>query len=159
MVAHQAPLSMGFSRQEYWSGLPFPFLEDLPNPENKPSSPALQADSSPSKPWAGASAGRWHSVDVFEWMNASLWKFCWWSYIVQFPCGSAGKEFACNAGDLVLIPALGRSPGEGNGHPLQYSGLENSMGCIVHGVAKSQTRLSNFHIKKKKNQWSSPLTK
>ena len=49
-VARQAPLSMGFSRQEYWSGLPFPFLEDLPNPENKPSSPALQADSSPSKP-------------------------------------------------------------------------------------------------------------
>ena len=45
-----------------------------------------------------------------------------------FPCGSAGKESACNAGGLGLIPGLGRSPGEGKGYPLQYSGLENSMG-------------------------------
>ena len=43
-----------------------------------------------------------------------------------FPCGSAGKESACNAGDLVLNPGLGRFPGEGKGYPLQYSGLENS---------------------------------
>ena len=55
-----------------------------------------------------------------------------------FPCGSADKESACNAGDLGLIPWLGRSPGEGEGYPLQYSGLENFMDCIVHGVAKSQ---------------------
>ena len=61
-----------------------------------------------------------------------------------FPGGSAGKESACNAGDLGLISRLGRSPGEGNGYPLQYSGLENSMDCIVHGVAKSQTRLNEF---------------
>ena len=61
-----------------------------------------------------------------------------------FPCGSAGKESACNEGNLDLIPGLGRSPGEGKGYPLQYSGLENSMDCIVHGVAKSWTRLSNF---------------
>ena len=54
-----------------------------------------------------------------------------------FPCGSAGKESAHNAGDLGLIPGLGRSPGEGKGYPLQYSGLENSMDCIVHGVAES----------------------
>ena len=46
---------------------------------------------------------------------------------------SAGKESACNAGDPVLIPGLGRSPGEGKGYPLQYSVLENSMDCIVHG--------------------------
>ena len=59
-----------------------------------------------------------------------------------FPCGSAGKESACNAGDLGLIPELGRSPGEGKGYPLQYSGLENFMDCIVHGVSKSQTWLS-----------------
>ena len=52
------------------------------------------------------------------------------------------KESACNAGDLGSIPGLGRSPGEGNGNPLQYSGLVNSMNCIVHGVAKSPTRLS-----------------
>ena len=61
-------------------------------------------------------------------------------------CGSAGKESACNAGDLGLILGLGRSPGEGKGYPLQYSDLENSMDCIVHGVAKSRTGLSNFHF-------------
>ena len=55
-----------------------------------------------------------------------------------FPCGSVGKESACNVGDLGLIPGLGRSPGEGKGYPLQYYGLENSMNCIVHGVTKSQ---------------------
>ena len=63
-----------------------------------------------------------------------------------FPCGSAGKESACSEGDLGSIPGLGRSPGEGEGYPLQYSGLENSMDCVVLGVAKSQTRLSNFHF-------------
>ena len=63
-----------------------------------------------------------------------------------FPCGSAGKESACNEGNLGLIPGLGRAPGEGKGYPLQYSGLENSMDCIVHGVAKSRTPLSNFHF-------------
>ena len=57
-----------------------------------------------------------------------------------FLCGSASKESAHNAGDQGLIPGLGRSPGEGKGYPLQYSGLENSMDCIVHGVAKSWTQ-------------------
>ena len=61
-----------------------------------------------------------------------------------FPSGSAGKEFACSTGDPGLIPGLGRSPGEGNSYPLQYSGLENSMDCIVHGIAKSRRRLSEF---------------
>ena len=61
------------------------------------------------------------------------------SLAMGFYGGSADKESACNAGDLGLIPGLGRSPGEGNGYPLQYSGLENSMDCIVHGVAKSRT--------------------
>jgi len=60
-------------------------------------------------------------------------------FAMGFPCGSAGKESACNSGDLGSIPALGRSPGEGKGYPLQYSGLENSVDCIVHGVEKSQT--------------------
>ena len=55
----------------------------------------------------------------------------------SLPCGSAGKESACNTGDLGSIPGLRRSPGEGKGYPLQYSGLENSMDCIVHGVAES----------------------
>ena len=56
-----------------------------------------------------------------------------------FPGGSARKESTCNVGDLGSIPGLGRSPGEGKGYPLQYSGLDNSMDCIVHGVAKSWT--------------------
>ena len=63
-----------------------------------------------------------------------------------FPCDIAGKESACNAGDLGSIPGLGRSSGEGKGYPLQYSGLENSTDCIVHAVTKSQTQLSDFHF-------------
>ena len=62
-----------------------------------------------------------------------------------FPDSSAGKESACNVGDLGSIPRLGRSPGEGKGYPLQYSSLDNSMYYTVHGVTKSQTRLSDFH--------------
>ena len=63
-----------------------------------------------------------------------------------FPCGSAGKECTCNAGDLGSISGLGRSRGERKGYPLQYSGLENSIDCTVHGVAKSWTQLSDFHF-------------
>jgi len=63
---------------------------------------------------------------------------------VGFPGGSTGKESACSVGDLSSIPGLGRSPGKGHGYPLQYCGLGNSMDCIVHGVAKSQTGLSDF---------------
>ena len=59
--------------------------------------------------------------------------------------GLDGIESTCNEGDLSSIPDLGRSPGEGKGYLLQYSGLENSMDCIVYGVAKSWTRLSDFH--------------
>ena len=70
----------------------------------------------------------------------------------SFPCGSADKESACNVGNLGSIPGLGRSPGEGKGYPLQYSGLENSMNHIVHGVAKSWTRLSDFRESCGRNQ-------
>ena len=66
--------------------------------------------------------------------------------ILGFPCGSAGKESAFNEGDLGLIPGSGRSPGEGKGYPLQYSGLENSMDYTVLGVTNSWTWLSNFHF-------------
>jgi len=66
-----------------------------------------------------------------------------------FPGGSDSKASACNVGDLGLIPGLGRSPGEGNGNPLQFSCLENLMDggawwATIHGVSKSWTRLSDF---------------
>ena len=56
-----------------------------------------------------------------------------------FPGSSASKESACNTGELGSIPGLGRSAGEGKGYPLQYSGLENSMDCTVHGVTELDT--------------------
>ena len=63
-------------------------------------------------------------------------------YSSPFPGGSDGKESAGNGkGDLGSIPELGRSPGEGNGYPLQYSVLENSMDCTIHGVTKSNVYL------------------
>ena len=61
-------------------------------------------------------------------------------------CGSAGKQSACNAGDLSSTPGLGRSPGEGKGYPLQYSGLKIFMDYTVYGIANSQTRLNDFHF-------------
>ena len=74
-----------------------------------------------------------------------------------FPCGSAGKESTCNVGDLGSIPGLGRSQGERKGYPLQYSGLENSTDCIVHGVAKSWIWLSDFHFHWRGGQGLLPL--
>ena len=97
-------MSMGFSRQEQWNGLPFPPPGDLPNPGIKPVSPISPPDS------------------------------------------SVGKESTCNAGDLGSITGLGRSAEEGKGYPLQYSGLENSMDSVIHGVAECQTQLSAFHF-------------
>ena len=79
-------------------------------------------------------------------------KICWrrerlpTPVFLGFPCGSGGKESACNVGDLGSIPGLGRFPGEGKGYPFQYSGLESSTDCIVHGVMKSRILLSNFHF-------------
>ena len=64
----------------------------------------------------------------------------------SFPGVSASIESACTAGDLGLIPELGRFPGKGKGSPFQYSGLENSIDCVVHEVAKGQTRLRYFHM-------------
>ena len=73
----------------------------------------------------------------------------WYSGYRLIPGGSEDKASACHAGDQGLIPGLGRSPGEGNGNPLQYSCLENPMDggawwATVHGVTKSRTRLSDF---------------
>ena len=90
--------------------------------------------------------------------SSLLWFFClhpfyvsilFASIFIGLPCGSAGKEFACNAEDLGSIPRLGRSPGEGKDYPLQYSGLENFImfyNIIVHRVTKSCTWLSDFHF-------------
>ena len=72
------------------------------------------------------------SKKMRDWKSGSLGL----SLALGFPGDSTGKESACNAGDLGSIPELGRSPGEGNDYPLQYSGLENSMDCIDHGVCK-----------------------
>ena len=83
------------------------------------------------------------AVSVNVWMD-SIFIYTHMGYRASLG-GSAGKESACNAGDLGSIPGLGRSPGEGKGYPLQF-GLENSMDCIVHGVAKSWTQLSDFHF-------------
>ena len=88
------------------------------------------------RPWSDSWVGKIH------WKRARLPT----PVFLGFPCGSAGKESACNAGDLGSIPGLGRSPGEGKSYPLQYSGLENSMDYTVLGVSKSWTRLSDFHF-------------
>ena len=109
-VAHQAPLSMGFSRPEYWSGLPFPSPEDLPNPGIEPRFPTLQADALTSEP-PGKPRNRL-PTPVF----------------LGFPDGLAGKKSACNVGNLGSIAGLGRVPGGGHGNPLQYSCLENPHG-------------------------------
>ena len=126
-IAFQAPLSMEFSRQEYWSGLPFLSPGGLPNPGIEPGSPVLQADALPSEPPG---------------------KPLWYHFLndLGFPGSLAGKESSCSVGDLVSIPGLGRSPGEGKGYTLQYSGLENSMDCIIYGVTKSWTGPSDFHF-------------
>ena len=81
-----------------------------------------------------------------------MWHLDWICTERSFPHGSASKESACHAGDLGSIPGLRISspeslvPGEGNSYPLQYSDLENSMDCIVHGFSKGQTQLSDFHF-------------
>ena len=81
------------------------------------------------------------------WLSSHPSTVCWrLSFLPSFPGGSDGKESACNTGDLGSIPGLGRSPGEEKGYPLQYSGLENSMDCIVNGDAKSRTRLNDSHF-------------
>ena len=72
-------------------------------------------------------------------LSQGVWESLW-----GFPGGEAGKESTCSAGDLRSFPGLGRSPGERNGYPLQYSGLENSTDCKAHRVAKSGTQLSDF---------------
>ena len=127
---------MGFPTQEYWSGLPFPSPRDLPNRGIKPMSPALAGRLSTTETGGKVPLGMCYVVDYLYSITG----------VQGFPDSSVGKESACKEGDLGSIPGLGRSPGEGKGYPLQYSGLENPMNYIVHGIAKSQIRLSNFHF-------------
>ena len=89
-----------------------------------------------------------HETGFHPWVGKTPWRRdrLPTPVFLGFPGDSAGTESTCNVGDLGLIPRLGRSLGEGKGYPLQYSGLENSMDCIVHGVAKSRTGLSDFHF-------------
>ena len=105
---------MEFSKQEYWSGVPFPSTGDIPDPGIEPESPALQADSLPSEP-PGKSLG---PATIFAEYLISL---------VGFVGGPAVRKLPASAGDPGSIPGSGRSPGGGNGTPLQYSCLENPM--------------------------------
>ena len=118
----------------------------------------------PKSRWLAGGSSRWTRKLIKTWWVFALWLksvpavflqgegiFCGMACggpkrCSDFPHSSVGKESACNAGDPGSVPVLGRSPGEGKGYPLQYSGLENSIDCIIHGVAKSRTRLSNFHF-------------
>ena len=87
---------------------------------------------------------KWTVIYIFE-DGFTLYKWLTVLSFKGFPGSSAGKESSCNVGDLGLITGLERSPGEGKGYPLQYSGLENSMDCKVHGVANSWIQLSDLH--------------
>ena len=85
--------------------------------------------------------------------DMSPWIISMYQYWAKgFPGGSAGKESACNAGNLGSISGLGRSLEKRKGYPLQYSGLENSVDSIVHGVAKSRTQLNDFHFNTEQNK-------
>ena len=122
---------MGFCRQEYWGGLPYSPLGILPNPGIEPPSSTSPA-----------------SADGF-FTTSTTWEIpkthCIYSHLLGqitlgFPGGSEVKVSASNVGDLGLIPGLGRSPGERNGNPVQYSCLENPMErqawwAAVHGLS------------------------
>ena len=117
-VAHQASLSMGFSRQEHQRGLPFPSPGYIPDLGIKPKSPALEI----------------HIYCLTQHGASQV------ALVIKNP--------PANAGDAGLIPGSGRCPGRGNGTSLQYSCLENAMDreawwATVHGIAKSWTQLSD----------------
>ena len=134
-VAYQAPLSMEFSRQEYWSGLPFSSPGDLPDRGIKPGSPALQADALPSELPGKPYVMLLHTI-----------------MLKGFPGVSDHKESACNVGDPGSIPGSGKSPGEENGSPLQYFCLENPVdrgACpwVAHKRIRHDWRnLAHMHV-------------
>ena len=128
-AALQAPLSMEFPKQEYWSGLLFPSPGDLPNPGVEPASPAVQVDSLPLTYQRSPVPGT----------GNKFLKFCF--PCLTFPGDSDSKESDCNVGELDSIPESGRSPGEGNGYPLPFFPGESmereAWWATVHGVVKS----------------------
>ena len=167
--AHQAPLSMGFSRQEYWSGLPCPPPGNLPNPGIEPRSPTLQVDSLLTEPpWEpkntgmgscsllqaifpaqGSNPGLPHCRQILHQLSHQE-STCLPIYITNwaFQVALLVKNAPANARDTGSIPGLGRFPGEGNGNLLQYSCLGNPMDrdawqVTVHRVTKNQARLHN----------------
>ena len=126
IVARQAPLTIGFYRQEYWSGLLCPLPRDIPDPGIEPESLLLHLVQVGSLPLAA-------SGKSFVWIT------------VDFPEAQMVKN-VCSAQNLGAIPGLGRAPGEGNGNPLQYCCLENPMDrrawrATLHRVRDSWTRL------------------
>ena len=150
IVACQAPLFMGFSRQEYWSGLPLPSPGDLPDPGIGPGSSTLQADfllsEPPGQPRSSQTIYLVMSLIIFfiiylEFVGSNFIPLLKWNLIcfssLVFPRGSAGKESVCNVGGLGFDPWVGKILWRRERLPTQYSGLENSMDCIVHGVANS----------------------
>ena len=142
---HQAPLSMRFPRQESWSGLPFPSPRGLPDPGIEPVSPVLAGGFFTAEP-PGKSiwvvTGQWFWTEREE-------RF--YTYPRNFPGGSDAKESACSAGDIGLIPGLGRSPVKGNAYPFQYSCLENPMdrgawwATTACGVAESENNWAHTY--------------
>ena len=114
-VAYQAPPSMVFSRQEYWSGVPFPSPGDLPDPGIEPGSPAFQTDALTSEP-----PGK-----PIVWYKYTTERLSTHTTRMGFPGSSVGKAPTCSA-DVGSISASGRSPRGGHGNPPQYSCLENS---------------------------------
>ena len=147
LIVKVAQSSMEFSRPEYWSGQLFPSLGDHPNPGIKPRSPTLQAKSLLAEPQRKLMHSSLTSSS-FRILNSS-------AGIPSLPLSLDGASLmpqrlsvCLQCGRPVFNPGSGRSPGEGNGNPLQYSYLENSMDrgawqATVHGVTRSRTRLSN----------------
>ena len=158
---------MEFSRPEYWIGQPFPSQGIFPTQGSNPGPPhCRQILDQLSHKWQPTSVflpGKSHGqrsvvgyspcghkeLDTTERLHFTSLHFMSQTQL-GLPCSSVGKESACSAGDLDLIPALGRSPGEGNGNLLQHSCLGNPLdrgawGATVYGVTKSSTWLNVHH--------------
>ena len=135
IVARQAPLSTGFPRKEYGTGLPFPSPRDLPNPEIKPASPALAFGLFTTQPPGKQNMRQYkysliisshRLISIFNIKTFNSFGMYFNVEYKGFPGGSDDKESACNVGDLDLIPGLGRSPGEN-------SDLSSVIKALVNG--------------------------